>query len=1036
MAAPTFAAQTSGGYDGGDGTTLTVALPAGSSSYLALVGVLRGAPFFNPPTCTGWALIKENYTTGSTDTRLMLYKANTASSPGTVWTFPSAGRQQSVVITGYTDTDYTVDVSSAVSTSSAVAATVTASAAGLAVRAIADNTYNEPTPVYTYPAGTSHGRQQFSVAGTGDGCGVAYADASVSAGATGTATFGITAPASLYEPAAVTLVLLGAGGGSSNGGLTVGAARGAGAAGAVALSGVQPNATLTVGAARGAGAAAPVALSVVRNVTLTVGASSGSGKAGAVALSVVQPNATLTVGAAQGAGAAGPVVLGATQNATLTVGAAGGSSRAGAVALSGVRNVTLTVGAARGQGRAPHTTISGNASVTRFWTGVSANNRYFVDQFGDPFLIHGDSPWSLMLDLDTAGVELYLSTRQAQGFNTILFSAIGTTGTGGPSDDGDTYDGVNPFTTDWDIDSPNETYWARLDSYLDLCEDYGFSVQLYALDTFGAHGYVYNLTDQAQRLAYGAFLGARYGSRPNVVWAVGGDFDNNSTTWADHNPNLKDVVTGIRSVVPGALVTIQLTGFPQSNSFDNSFWDNSSGAPLIQWSFAYTYNPTYDTVLQGYAHTWGQAPTTRPVLFGEGNYFQENNKAGTATTTDETLRRQMLWAITSGSPGEFYGAGGVWYFDTGAFLEWWTRITPTPPHVTQLQKLHDFIASKAWQKLVPDTGSAFVTAGRGTFVTGGGNGFTGGTDTDPLANNYVTAAVAADKSLGVVYVPAGGTTITVDKTKVNGSTYYWVDPTDATATTTATFSGNNVTSPGNHAADGDGQVASDWLLVMEGTPVSPDGGLTVGAAGGSGRVGAVTLSGVANGALTVGAARGSGAAGPVVLFAGQSATLTVGAAAGSGAAGPVTLSGVQNVTVTVGAAEGSGQAGAAVLGVVQPNATMTVGAAGGSGQAGSVTIGATQNATFTVGAARGAGAAGVVTLSGISNGTLTVGAAQASGQAGAVRLLVPNATMLVGAARGSGAAGAARLVTVVLPEHARQTAGRIRGLRFTGRIRG
>lgn len=460
--------------------------------------------------------------------------------------------------------------------------------------------------------------------------------------------------------------------------------------------------------------------------------------------------------------------------------------------------------------------------VVRFWRGVSANGRYFVDQTGDPFLVHGDTAWSMMLDLDLSSSGLnsapvYFSTRQSQGFNATLMSAIGTTFTGGPSDDGDTFDGINPFTSLWRCDLPNETYWARVDAILSLAESYGFTVLLYACDTFGAQDRIRAATNQAQRIAYGAFLATRYGSRPNVMWAFGGDFDNNGPNWSNNNPILDDILTGIRNITPNAPVTLQLTGFPQSNSFDNSFWDNSSGAAKLQYDFVYSYNPTYDSALLAWQHTWAQSPTTRPVLFGEGNYENENNKPATPFTTNETLRRQMLWAITSGAFGTYYGATAVWEFRKTDFT--WAQSMTDGAFPAQAQKLVNRIKALPWHKLAPDLTSQLVTAGRGTYVTGGGNGATSGTDTDPLDNNYVTAALATDGSLAMVYVPAGGS-ITVDTSKVPGYTAaYWVDPTNADSTTTATFSSGVTTPPGT--AHGDG--SHDWLLVMEG----PGSGTTI-----------------------------------------------------------------------------------------------------------------------------------------------------------------------------------------------------------------
>ena len=41
-----------------------------------------------------------------------------------------------------------------------------------------------------------------------------------------------------------------------------------------------------------------------------------------------------------------------------------------------------------------------------FITSVSADRRYFLDQYGAPILLKGDAPWSLMTDLSPGQAEL------------------------------------------------------------------------------------------------------------------------------------------------------------------------------------------------------------------------------------------------------------------------------------------------------------------------------------------------------------------------------------------------------------------------------------------------------------------------------------------------------------------------------------------------------------------------------------------------------------------------------------------------------
>ena len=96
-----------------------------------------------------------------------------------------------------------------------------------------------------------------------------------------------------------------------------------------------------------------------------------------------------------------------------------------------------------------------------FVTSVSPNGRHFLDQYGQPILLKGDAPWSLLTDLSPAQAELYFSTREQQGFNAAIISLLGNPANGGPSEDGSTYDGIAPFV-DGDVPRWNEPYWERV----------------------------------------------------------------------------------------------------------------------------------------------------------------------------------------------------------------------------------------------------------------------------------------------------------------------------------------------------------------------------------------------------------------------------------------------------------------------------------------------------------------------------------------------------------------------------------------------
>ena len=116
----------------------------------------------------------------------------------------------------------------------------------------------------------------------------------------------------------------------------------------------------------------------------------------------------------------------------------------------------------------------------------------------------------------------------------------------------------------------------------------------------------------------------------------------------------------------------------------------------MTWNFVYTYLPTYRAVLQAYART-----PALPTVFGEGNYEGENNYPDTPDTTPKTLRQQLLWSLTSGAAGEFYGSND-WEFLPG----WEGRLDSVG--VAQLTRLRKLFDGLRWWNLVPDTTSSLV----------------------------------------------------------------------------------------------------------------------------------------------------------------------------------------------------------------------------------------------------------------------------------------------------------------------------------------
>src|SRR5690242_6387388 len=64
----------------------------------------------------------------------------------------------------------------------------------------------------------------------------------------------------------------------------------------------------------------------------------------------------------------------------------------------------------------------------------SANWRYLVDQKGNPFLIAGDAPQALMVNISESDADFYFTNRKSHGFNCLWIKLLCRPGTGGRKD--------------------------------------------------------------------------------------------------------------------------------------------------------------------------------------------------------------------------------------------------------------------------------------------------------------------------------------------------------------------------------------------------------------------------------------------------------------------------------------------------------------------------------------------------------------------------------------------------------------------------
>ncbi len=427
----------------------------------------------------------------------------------------------------------------------------------------------------------------------------------------------------------------------------------------------------------------------------------------------------------------------------------------------------------------------------------STQPRILVDQNNAPFLMVGDSPHSLLVNLCASDAAAYLGDRAAHGFNSLWVELLCVQYTGGRTN-GALLDGTKPFTrtlpgtSSYDFATPNEAYFAYVDQVLRVAATNSLVIMLDPIDSAGLLPMALD-NGTARCRAYGRYLGNRYKDFPNLIWLHGNDFQNWNV--ATNDAVLTSVALGIKDKDTNHIHTVELN-YQASSSLDDPIWKS-----IVSLNLAYTYYATYAEVLRAYNQS-----TNIPVFMGEANYECETNNEEDGGSL-HILRMQEYWTMLSGATGQLYGNHYTWTFASG-----WQNHLDTSG-VTELGYLKELFNARKWYELVPDQQHAFVTAGYGKFISVGPPAKTPGGRF--ATNDYVTAALTPDGSLGMAYLPQGGT-ITVAMSRLqNGITARWFDPTantfqDVPGSPFSNAGTQQFTTPGKNRAG-----EPDWVLVLE-----------------------------------------------------------------------------------------------------------------------------------------------------------------------------------------------------------------------------
>lgn len=403
--------------------------------------------------------------------------------------------------------------------------------------------------------------------------------------------------------------------------------------------------------------------------------------------------------------------------------------------------------------------------------------RYFVDAAHQPFMITGDSPWSLIADLTKGEAELYLKDRQSRGFNTLLVNLIEHHfARNAPAN---AY-GEYPFLVDGDFSSFNLDYFDHAAWILERACQFGFLVLLapaYAGYGGGDQGWYDDMvasgTDRLR--SYGRFIGERFGHLSNIVWVQGGDYD------PPDKELTRAIVRGISEVVPDAIHTVHSA--PETKVLD--YWPEE---PWLAINNIYTYGNVHEAAAEQFRRNGH-----RPFFFFEGAYENEFGAGG------RRVRIQAYQALLSGASGQLFGNNPIWHFGGPGLhpqtMTWKTALaSPGARSMTVLSRL---FSTMEWWRLEPDLSGRLLRVGRGR------------------TSERAVAALADDGSFGLVYIPTSRL-LRLNLRSLSGKRILaeWLDPAtgDRSPVEGSPFSavGHSLRPPAQNGA-GD----RDWVLILE-----------------------------------------------------------------------------------------------------------------------------------------------------------------------------------------------------------------------------
>ncbi|HTL54193.1 MAG TPA: DUF4038 domain-containing protein [Candidatus Limnocylindrales bacterium] len=430
------------------------------------------------------------------------------------------------------------------------------------------------------------------------------------------------------------------------------------------------------------------------------------------------------------------------------------------------------------------------ASSAEFPLQTSANHRFLVDQQNRPFIVVGDTPWSLIVQPEPAGVDRYLQDRQRRGFNAIIVNLIEHKFCTHPPK---TRAGLAPFDPPGDFSKPNPDYFDYAHQVIQKANDHGIVVWVapaYLGYGGGDEGFFREMKagGKEKLRAYGQFVGRRFRDLPNIVWLLGGDYTPDpADRWT-----VTELANALEQEDTNHLMTVHAS--PENSAaslFGHERW--------LRLNTVYSYQSNlFQPVLAEYARE-----PIRPFVLIESTYEGEHG------SKPDQIRRQAYWTMLGGGCGQFLGNNPIWHFDgPGLFpapVTWEQALGQEGSR--DMAHLGTLFRQIPWDKLIPEENHEIVVEGYGKDIS------------------TALTARTEDRRLSMTYFPSTGTQpreFKIDIRQFAGPVAMrWFNPVGGAfklpgeADARLASGQHQLRTPGDNGAG-----ANDWVLVLEGRNAS------------------------------------------------------------------------------------------------------------------------------------------------------------------------------------------------------------------------